>query len=465
MTYQQEGERKNNSISHIFLFQMYLSYLILLFTFHLTSSSICTENDSFSSCECEEISSAGQITLALKCTNLPRLKSHLHYQTIELDSCSEPIDFSQQSFNEMTVNILRIRHCHLIHLNEQTFVNIQQLEKFYLENATIHSQGKFQEIFSAKSFQTLKSLSLRTVHLQDEQLQLEYLLQQLPRLNRLEISHVHLENSSPSPQQNIGQDLTYLSLTNTHQTHLIPIQSFPLLESLLIRHLPQVFHTQPLISSLIKLKHLKYILFEHNQLKSIDDLRSNSIDDIDLSSNFIESIPEYTFEHVPRLRQLTLTGNALKFIDQNAFCGVVHLQRLSIHNKHRLISPLDNCLLIHYPHLQIIQDSQMKFACNCQLNEVFQLKRQQTREINRLFKMNHVCLDESRTINLYELGSMFNCSSKTSCPRLCQGRATMKSSSNIHVHSIDSKDSSAMMINFNLSYVLIFLLLLCSSYL
>ena len=447
---------------------MYLSYLILLFTFHLTTSSICTENDSFSSCECEEISSNGQISLVLKCTNLPRLNSHRHYRTIELDSCSEPIDFAQQSFNEITLNILRIRHCQLLHLNERTFANIQQLEKFYLENSTIESsQGNFQEIFSANSFQTLKSLSLRTIHLQEQKVNLEYLLEQLPRLNRLEISHVHLENASPSHDhyhRPIGQDLTYLSLTNTHQTDLISIQSFPLLESLLIRHLPQVFHSQPLIRSLTNLKHLKYILFEHNQLKSIDDLRSNSIDDIDFSSNFIESIPEYTFEHVPKLRQLTLTGNPLKSIDENAFCGIEHLQRLSIHSKHRSISPLDNCLLLHYPHLQIIQDSQTKFACNCQLHEVFQYKREQTRAINRALKMNQVCLDETRTINLYELGQALNCSSNMRCSRECQGRKRMKSSSNVQLHSIESKDSSAMNKQFNLVYAL-FSLLLCSWYL
>lgn len=433
---------------------MYLSSLILLFTlFHFTTSSICPENDS---CECEEISSNhGQISLALKCTHLPPVKSNIPYRTIEFESCSNDLDFSQQPFNDITLNILRIRHCHLTHLNEQTFSNIHQLEKIYLENVTIKSEGKFQEIFSAHSFRTLKSLTLRTIHFHEQKLNLEYLLQQLPRLNRLELSHIHLDNTHQQ-YENLGQELTYLSLTNTHQTHLIPIESFPLLESLLIRHLPEVFHTQPLIASLGKLKHLKYILFEHNQLKSIDHLRSNSIDDIDLTSNQIESIYEYTFEHVPKLRQLTLTGNPLKSIDQNAFCGIKHLQRLSIHNKHRLISPLDNCLLIHYPHLQIIQDSQTKFSCDCQLHEVFQHKREQSREINRLFKLNQVCLYQNQTLNLYDLTRHLNCSSNQVCPRVCQERR-MKSSSTVQLHPINAKYSSATMSD--VSYVLFSLLL------
>lgn len=432
---------------------MYLSSLILLFYLTISSSTICPEDNS---CECEELSSNhGQISLALKCTHLPTLKSNVHYRTIEFESCSKDLNFAHQPFNDLTLNILRIRHCHLIHLNEQTFANIHQLEKFYLENITMKSDGKFQEIFSAHSFRTLKSLSLRTIDIHHEKLQFDYLLQQLPRLNRLELSHIHLDNTHQQ-YHNLGQELTYLSLTNTHQTHLIPIESFPLLESLLIRHLPEVFHTQPLISSLGKLKHLKYILFEHNQLKSIDQLRSNSIDDIDLSSNEIEFIYEYTFEHVPQLRQLTLTGNPLQSIDQNAFCGIKHLQRLAIHNKHRLISPLNNCLLIHYPHLQIIQDSQMKFSCNCQLYEVFQHKREQTKEVNRLFKLNQVCFYENRTMNLYELPRHLNCSAESVCPRGCQERR-LKSASSVQIHSINSKYSSGMMTD--VSYVLVSLLL------
>jgi len=371
---------------------MYLSsnlfsiILILFFNFHFSSSSICSEYYSSPSCECEDITYNDQYYISLKCTSLPNLITNINYRTIEFETCIEDLNFEKKPFNDLTINILRIRHCNLIHLNDQSFINIKEFEKFYLENSTIKSlltlNGNFQDIFSSNSFQLLKSLTLKNIHyhqtnFHDKKLNFELLLQQLPRLYRLELMNIYLDDYRYYDIKSIGQYLTYLSLTNTHQISLVPIEYLKSLERLLIRHLPEIFHTQPLISSLGKLKHLKYILFEHNQLKTIENLQSYTIDDIDLSSNLIESIHEYTFEHVPKLRQLTLTGNPLNYIDKNAFCGIENLQRLSINIKHRLISPLDNCILIHYPHLQIIQDSQTKFQCNCQLMNIFHIQKQQ----------------------------------------------------------------------------------------
>jgi len=471
---------------------MYLSsdlfsiILLILFNLHLSSSSsICSEYySSPQQCECEDLSTNGQFSISLKCnghSNLPILLSNLNYQTIEFESCLEDLNFDTKPFYDLTINTLRIRHCNLRNLNNQSFANIKQFEKFFLENSTIkslsNSDGNFQDIFSSKSFQILKSLTLKNIHYHqihkhDKKLNLEVLLQQLPRLYRLELTNIYLDNYRNYDIQSIGQYLTYLSLTNTHQTSLIPIEYLKSLERLLIRHLPDIFHTQPLIASLGKLKHLKYILFEHDQLKTIEHLQSNTIDDIDLSSNLIESIDDYTFEHVPKLRQLTLTGNPLDYIDKNAFCGIENLQRLSINIKHRLISPLNNCILINYPHLQIIQDSQTKFQCNCELINIFHLQRQQSNDINRIFKLNQLCLFQNQTmkqkpINLYELENYFNCSSLNSCNRLCQDRKMKILSTTLssHIQQINPKYSSLSMSLYSFFSYLHFLLLLFFLYL
>jgi hypothetical protein len=464
---------------------MYLSsdffsiILILLFNLHLSSSSICSEYYSSQSCECEDTSYNGQSYISLKCSNFPNLISNINYRTIEFETCLNDLNFENKPFNDLIINIIRIRHCNLINLNDQSFINIKEFEKFYLENSTIKFlttiNRNFQDIFLSNSFQTLKSLTLKNIHYHqsythDKKLNLEYLLQQLPRLYRLELINIYLDNYRYIDIHSIGQYLTYLSLTNTHQTSLIPIEYLKSLERLLIRHLPEIFHTQPLISSLKKLKHLKYILFEHNQLKSIENLQSNTIDDIDLSSNLIESINEYTFEHVPKLRQLTLTGNPLDFIDKNAFCGIENLQRLSINIKHRLISPLDNCILINYPHLQIIQDSQTKFQCNCELMNIFHLQRQQSNDINRIFKLNQFCLFQNQTIkqiNLYELENYFNCSSFNSCNRLCQDRKMKILSTTLssRIQQINPKYSSLSTSLYSFFSYLHFLLLLFFLYL
>ncbi|UJR09671.1 hypothetical protein I4U23_013905 [Adineta vaga] len=473
---------------------MYLSwfyfsfFLLILFNIHLCSSSICTEyyssQASSQQCECEDVSSNDQPSISLKCISLtksPHFPSNLQYQTIEIESCLEDFNFATIPFNDLTLNTLRIRHCNLQNLNDQSFLNIKHFEKFSLENSTIKSlttsNENFQDIFSANSFQTLKSLTLKNVHYHqvhkhDKKLNFELLLQQLPYLYRLELINIHLDNYRYHEIQSIGQNLTYLSLMNTHQTSLVPIEYLTVLQRLLLRHLPEIFQSQPLISSLGKLKHLKYILFEHNQLKTIEHLQSNTIDDIDLSSNLIESIDEYTFEHVPKLRQLTLSNNPLNSIDKNAFCGIEHLQRLSIHIKHSSISPLDNCLLINYPQLQISQDSQTKLQCDCQLKTIFHIKRQQTNQsINRIFKLNQGCLLRNESlpaIQLYELDNYFNCSSIHSCNRLCQDRkikvlkTEIPSSFNVQVNP---KDTSLSMSLYSFFSYLHLLLLLCFLYL
>lgn len=441
---------------------MYLSFVIFLLIFfnnHSLSSSsslsICSEYYSSVTCECEDISSNDQSYISLKCSNIPKLYTKLNYRTIEFEYCSDDLNFEENFFNNLTINIIRIRHCNLLHLNDESFSNIKDLEKFSLENSTIKSLStstkNFQDVFASNSFQILKSLTLKNIHYHqihshDKKLNFEYLLQQLPNLSRLELINIYLDNYRYYNIKSIGQYLTYLSLTNTHQTSLIPIEYLNSLENLLIRHLPDIFQSQPLISSLKKLKSLKYILFEHNQLKSIENLQSNTIDDIDLSSNLIENIDEYTFEYVPKLRQLTLSNNPLNSIDQNAFCGIENLQRLSINIKHRLISPLNNCLLFHYPYLKISQDSQTKFQCNCQLLEIFHLQEQ---PINRLFKSNQYCLllnqTNSQPIYLHKLNNYLNCSTINQCQqRTCQDRKK-KISSTINLQKINPKFISSNM--------------------
>ncbi|CAF0982288.1 unnamed protein product [Adineta ricciae] len=473
---------------------MYLSwisiscFLLLVFDFHRCSASICSEyhssQTSSQQCECEDVTSNSQPAISLKCithVKMPYFPGNFQYKNIEIESCADDFDFETNPFNSLSLNTLRIRHCNLKNVNEQTFANLKHFDKFVLENSTIKSlstsSGNFQDVFSANSFQILKSLTLKNVHYHqthkhDKKLNLELLLQQLPHLYRLELMNIYLDNYRYYDIKTLGQNLTYLSLANTHQTSLVPIQYLSSLQSLLLRHLPDVFHSQPLISSLGKLKHLKYILFDYNQLKSIDHLQSETIDDIDLSSNLIELIDEYTFEHVPKLRQLILSGNPLNSIDKNAFCGIDHLQRLSIYIKHSSISPLNNCLLIHYPHLQISQDSQTRFQCDCLLQTVFNTKRQQTNQsVNRIFKLNQGCLlrnESSPAIQLYELDKHFNCSATNSCERLCQDRkikvlkTEVSPSYNGQVNPKDASLSTSLYSFFSYQY---FLLLLCFLYL
>ncbi|CAF1285956.1 unnamed protein product [Rotaria sordida] len=455
-------------------------FLLILFNIHISLSSICSKYYSLhsQSCECEDHTyNNEQSLISLKCINLsiiPNLYINLSYHTIELDSCLNDLNFFNQTFNNLTIKILRIRHCNLLNINEQTFLNIKQLEKFLLENSTIlllkTFNENFQDIFSINSFYKLKSLILKNIRYQQKQkLNFELLLRQLPYLHRLELINIYIDNYRYYDIQAIGQYLQYLSLTNTHQYSLLPIEYLISLERLLIRHLPNIFHTQELIYSLRKLPNLKYILFEHNQLKSINNLQSNTIDDIDLSSNLIETIDEYTFEYVPKLRHLTLTDNPLDYIDQNAFCGIENLQRLSINIKHTQLSPLDNCILINYPYLQIIQDNQIKLQCNCQLMNIFYLQRQDNISINRLFKLNQVCLFkyDNKFIHLHELENYLNCSSFNQCNNLCQDRkikTSLLTTISSHIQ-IKSKYTSLSMSLYSFFSHLLFLLLLCFLYL
>ena len=439
---------------------MYASWNLLFLFLHSSYASLCSHyypsQPKPSSCECDDLTTNGQASVSIKCfgsTTIPRLIPDLHYHTIDFDSCLEDLNFGEKLFTNININVLRIRHCNFFDLTERTFANINDLEKFHLENSTVKSSfsptGNFQDLFSSNSFQNVKSLTLKQVHYHqtmqhDQKINLEVLLQQLPKLYRLELMNIHLDNYRHQHIQSIGQHLTHLSLANTHQTSLLPLEYLSSLERLLIRHLPELFRTPSLISSLAKLPKLKYILFEHNQLTTIEHLRSLSIDDIDLSSNLIERIDGYTFEHVPKLRQLILTGNPLNSIDQHAFCGIEHLQRLSIHIKHRSISPLHECLLLDYPQLHIIQDSQTKFQCNCQLLHLFRLKRQPGKEINSLLKSNDVCLaNNQQVVNLYELEKTLNCSASEYCRPACQERRVKSLQTNLSSNSLVNGKSNA----------------------
>ncbi|CAF0740850.1 unnamed protein product [Rotaria sordida] len=400
-------------------------------------------------CECEDIATKG---ISLKCIGhsyVPHFLPNIQYHVIELESCSQDLQIGDKTFADLNINTLRLRHCNLIGLNEESFSKINHLEKFIIENSTINSlttsSGNFQDIFYSDSFKTLKLLTLKNIHYHqlhkhDKKLNLELLLNQLQQLNRLELSNIHIDNYHYHNLTSIGQNLTYLKLINTHQTSLLPIERLKSLERLILLHLPKIFETQSLISSIKKLKHLKYIDFGHNRLTHINDLQSNTIDQIDLTSNLIEFIDEYTFEHLPKLQALTLTGNPLKYIDKNAFCGIENLERLYIKDpKTNEISPLDNCILLSHPNLDIKQENQAKFQCNCQLWHIYQLQKKHKKEINRLFTLNHVCIVTNNTLlqsNYYqqlknhlnsplyinELVNYLNCSLNDQCDRLCQER-------------------------------------------
>ena len=435
-----------------------LIHLVILCISSITAqSSLCTQYYSHDvqqqQCECEDITRNGVVSVSLKCLGhsyVPHFLPNIHYQLIELESCSQDLQIGDKTFADLNINTLRLRHCNLIGLNEESFAKINHLEKFFIENATISSlataTGNFQEIFQADSFQTLKSLNLKHLHYHqlhkhDKKFNLELLLDKLPNLHRLELLNVYLDNYHHQRSNATSRSLTYLKLINTHQTSLLPIESLPALESLILVHLPEVFRSQPLLSSIKALPRLKYIDFSQDQLTTIDGLQSKSIDQIDFSANMIESIDEYAFEQVPKLRTLTLNGNPLKSIDRNAFCGIEKLQRLYINiQKHSQASPIHNCLLLDSPQLDIKQDSQSKLQCNCHLVHLFQLKRQQTPDLNRLLKPNDVCLVSNQTLQesknfqqlsnhlnlpiyIYELENYLNCSlNEQQCHPACQQR-------------------------------------------
>ncbi|UJR36430.1 hypothetical protein I4U23_029153 [Adineta vaga] len=455
-----------------------MSYIIYFFIFIVSltnaqssSQSLCAQhypyNTQYVQCECEDI---GINRLSLKCLGhsyVPHFLPNIHYERIDLESCAQDLQIGDKTFADLNINTLALRHCNLFGLNEESFAKINYLEKFLIENSTIKSlstsSGNFQDIFQSDSFRTLKSLTIKNLHYHqthkhDKKLNLEALLNQLPQLTRLELTNLQLDNYRYENLTTIGQNLTYLKLINTHQTSLFPIEYLPSLERLILIHLPQIFHTQPLISSIKQLKKLKYIYFTHNQLKNIDDLQSKTIDQIDLSSNLIETIDEYTFEHVPKLRTLTLTKNPLHSIHKNAFCGIENLTLIYINNDHMHISPLDNCLLITHPQLDVKQDSHTKLQCNCQLMHIFRLKRKHSRDINNLFNPSHACivtnntLDQARNakqlqnhlnlpIYIYELENYLNCSyTDDSCDRPCQERrvkSTTIAPIKVHKTSID----------------------------
>lgn len=439
---------------------IYFSIIIIICTNGQSSaSSLCLQyyppnghHQQQQQCECEDVINNGTTQITLKCSGhsyVPHFLPNIHYQTIELDSCSQDLHVGDKTFADLNINTLRFRHCNLVGLNEESFSKINYLEKFSIENSTITSlstsSGNFQDIFYADSFRTLKSLTLNNVHYHqlnkhDKKLNFEFLLHQLPHLHRLELKNIYLDNYRFHNFTSIGQHLTYLKLINTHQTTLLPIDSLQYLESLILIHIPQIFHNQALIGLIKNLKKLKYLDLTDNQLKNLTDLQSKSIDQIDLNSNLIESIDEFTFEHVPKLRMLTLTDNPLHTIHKNAFCGVTKLERLHLNNPHgNPLSPLDNCLLLSHPHLKIKPDNQAKLQCNCQLIHIYQLKRQKSREINHLLTPNQMCIVTNNTlvdardsqvlmkyfnqpVHVYELESYLNCSIANPCDPFCQER-------------------------------------------
>jgi len=483
---------------------IYFLIPILSLTKAQLSHSLCTQyypNDIQQQlCECDDIITNGVSHLSLKCLGhsyVPHFLPHIHYQTIELESCSQDLQVADKTFADLNINTLRFRHCNLINLNEESFSKINHLEKFSIENSTINSlltsTGNFQDIFNSDSFKTLKSLTLKNLHYHqyhkhDKKLNLESLLNQLPQLHRLELINIYLDNYRYQNLTIIGQNLTYLRLINTHQTSLLPIEYLQSLERLILIHLPQVFHTQPLISSIKNLKKLKYIDFTNNQLININDLQSKTIDQIDLTSNLIEIIDEYTFEYVPKLRTLTLTGNPLQYIDKNAFCGVDNLERLQINiQKQNQIFPLDNCILLSHPNLDIKTEIQTKLQCNCQLMNIYQIKRIDTKKVNRLLKPNYVCIVTNNTLNdakniqqlinhfnlpihVYDLENYLNCSSNNQCDRLCQERkikTTTLSPIKVHKTNVDihSKNTSLSISLYSFFSHILFLLLLVFLYL
>lgn len=467
----------------------------------LTSNSLCAryypDDMQQQHCECDDKASKGVVLKCVGHSYVPHFQPDIHYDTIELESCSQDLHVGDKTFADLNINSLRLRYCNLVGLNEESFSKINHFEKLTVENATIKAlsttTGNLQDIFNSDSFKTLKLLILKNIHYHqahksDKKLNLEMLLHQLPQLSRLELINIHIDNYHYHNLTSIGQNLTYLKLINTHQENLLPIEHLKSLERLVIPHLSQIFKTQPLIALIKKLKHLKYIDFSHNKLKNIDDLQSSSIEQIDLTSNLIEFIDEYTFEHVPKLHTLTLSGNPLKYIDKNAFCGIRHLEHLLITgDTSNHVSPLDNCILLSNPSLNIKQDLQAQFQCNCQLMHIFQLKRKQAKEINRLFNANHVCIVTNNTLtqtdyyeqlknhlnsqlSISELERYLNCSSyKDQCHGVCKDRKIKTTISPLPTHpvnvEIQKKNTSFATSSYSFFSYILFLLLLAFLYL
>jgi len=218
----------------------FLILIISLTNAQSSSHSLCTQyypNDiQQQQCECDDITTNGISYISLKCLGhsyVPHFLPHIHYQIIELESCSQDLQIGDKTFADLNINTLRLRHCNLIGLNEESFSKINHLEKFLIENSTINSlstsTGNFQDIFYSDSFKTLKSLTLKNIHYHqlhkhDKKLNLEFLLNQLPQLYRLELINIYLDNYRYQNLTSIGHYLTYLKLINTHQTSLLPIE-------------------------------------------------------------------------------------------------------------------------------------------------------------------------------------------------------------------------------------------------
>lgn len=442
-----------------------LSIFLIISSIYVQSSiSPCAQfySDDFQqlTCDCENTTENGLLLVSLKCQGqsyVPSFPNHIHYKLIELESCTKDLPIAEKTFADLNINSLRLRHCNLVGLSEESFSRIHHLEKFHIENSTIVSLSttteSFQDIFQSDSFSQLKSLILKNVHYHqtqkhDKKFNLELLLERFPYLHRLELVNIQLDNYRHHHANLTNRSLTYLKLINTHQSSLLPIERLSSLESLIIVHLPEIFRHQPLIASLKSLKHLGYIDLSHNQLTNIDGLQSKTIDQIDLRSNSIEMIDEYAFENVRRLRTLTLTDNPLRSIDKNAFCGVEHLKRLYINSQTpNQLSPLNNCLLMTNPELEIKQDVETKFHCDCQLVFLLNAERQEKKKVNRLLKMNDRCLVSNRTldqtnnfrhlvnhylqpISINDLERYLNCSTATHCPNACQDRRMKSATTN-----------------------------------
>ncbi|CAF1533799.1 unnamed protein product [Didymodactylos carnosus] len=328
----------------------------------------------------------------------------IKHENIQIDSCTESIRIGDKTFADLTINTLRFRLCNLTDLNDQSFSKIKLLEKFSIENSTIKPQFP-QTIFNADSFQTLKSLSLKNIYYMYDginnrkKLNLDDLLKQLPLLIRLEVQNVVLDNdqllSSSSSNHLIGQNLKHLSLTNTKQSSL-QFDRFINLEKLIIISNPQLLLNLSTIN-ISNLKRLQYLALENNQLKFVpNDLNSISLQELDLSSNLIDNINEFQFEHLTQLKILHLNNNPIKYIHKNAFCSLNKLERLYIHIKHKFISPLSNCILLYKPTLQIEQQIHTRPQCDCSLLQLIEYLKQNDEYIKKYLK--HGCTITNETM-------------------------------------------------------------------
>uniref|UniRef100_A0A665VJX1 Slit homolog 1 protein n=1 Tax=Echeneis naucrates TaxID=173247 RepID=A0A665VJX1_ECHNA len=168
------------------------------------------------------------------------------------------------------------------------------------------------------------------------------------------------------------------------------------------------------------LKYLRVLQLMENQITVIergafDDMKDNNTF-LDLSENFIQSIPRKAFRGATDIKNLQLDKNHINCIEDGAFRALRGLEVLTLNNNN--ISSIPVSSFNHMPKLRTFRLHSNNLNCDCHLAWLAQWLRQ--RPTIGLFTQ---CISppELRGLNVAEVQKHeFSCSGKTcSCPAMC----------------------------------------------